>query len=438
MESIWQKEIQKPHWDPLEGDQKTDALIIGGGLSGILCGYMLKQAGIDCLIAEARTICSGTTQNTTAKVTYHHGAIFNKMIMRYGSERAALYVKANEEALQRYRDLSKKLECDLEETVSYVYSRRSRKCIEKEVAALNSLGCPARFAKDLPLPFSVEGAVELRGQAQLHPLKLAYGLAKDLKIFENTQVTEIRDGVALTNCGSIRAKYFIVTTHFPFLNRHGLYFMKLYQHRSYVLALENAPMPEGIYVDESLKGLSFRSYHDLLLLGGGGHRTGKKGGSYPELRAFAEKHYPAARECCHYAAQDCMSLDDIPYIGQYGKHTPTLYVATGFNKWGMTSAMVAASLLCDLIQGKHNDYTGLFSPSRSILHPGLLTNAGESMLGLINPTAPRCSHLGCALHYNKQEHSWDCACHGSRFSREGHLIDDPATKGIKPLRPPKE
>ena len=127
-----------------------------------------------------------------------------------------------------------------------------------------------------------------------------------------------------------------------------------------------------------------------------------------------------------------MTLDGIPYIGPYSKHTPNLYVATGFNKWGMSSSMVAAILLTDLILGKENPYAPVFSPSRSILRPQLAINAGEAVLHLLTPKAPRCPHMGCSLKYNKQEHSWDCPCHGSRFTEDGHLLDNPAMKDANP------
>ena len=126
-----------------------------------------------------------------------------------------------------------------------------------------------------------------------------------------------------------------------------------------------------------------------------------------------------------------MTLDGIPYIGQYSKRTPDFYVATGFNKWGMTSSMVAAKLLTDMILGKKNDYVSVFSPSRSIIRPQLASNAGHAIINLLTPTAPRCPHVGCALKYNKQEHSWDCSCHGSRFDEDGKLLDNPATKDKK-------
>ncbi len=121
-----------------------------------------------------------------------------------------------------------------------------------------------------------------------------------------------------------------------------------------------------------------------------------------------------------------MSLDGVPYIGQYSKGTPGLYVATGFNKWGMTSAMTAAMILTDLVLERDNPYAPAFAPSRSILHPQLAVNGLESICGLMAPTVPRCPHMGCALKYNPQEHSWDCPCHGSRFGEDGSLIDNPA------------
>ena len=186
-----------------------------------------------------------------------------------------------------------------------------------------------------------------------------------------------------------------------------------------------------MYVDESKTGLSFRGYGDLLILGGGGHRTGKKGGAWQELEEFAHEHYPGSRVKYRWAAQDCMSLDGVPYVGSYSNRTQGLYTATGFNKWGMTGSMVAARLLTDLITGTANPYERLFSPSRSILHPQLAINGAEAVANLLTPTRKRCPHLGCALKWNPQEHSWDCPCHGSRFSENGDLLDGPATDNIK-------
>ena len=237
--------------------------------------------------------------------------------------------------------------------------------------------------------------------------------------------------VAVTDKGTVKFKKAIITTHFPIINKHGLYFLKMYQHRSYVIALENAQNVNGIYIDQDIKGLSFRNYGNLLLLGGGSHRTGKNGGNFTELYEFAKKHYPDSNVKYKWATQDCITLDGMAYIGNYSKNTPDLYIATGFNKWGFTTAMTAAEILCDLICKKKNSYSKIYSPVRSLLHPQLALNGVSAVINLLTPTTPRCPHLGCALKYNKAEHTWDCPCHGSRFTEDGVLIDNPSTDDKK-------
>ncbi len=433
MESIWKDTAKQPCFDTLKGDIKTDVLIIGGGITGILCAYMLKNEGVDCIVAEADSICGGITKNTTAKITFQHGLIYDKIINKFGTETAQMYFLSQLKALEKYRDLSEPTECDFEECNSFVYSLNNRNDIEKEIKAMDKIGCKAEFCENLPLPFSVAGAAKVEKQAQLHPLKFLFSLAKDLPIYENTKITELRPDGAITNYGKIKAEKIIVATHFPFINKHGGYFLKMYQHRSYVLALKNAPEIKDMYIDEDIKGLSFRSYDGMLLLGGGSHRTGKKGGNWHELSEFANSNYPDSKAVYRWATQDCMTLDGIPYIGQYSKNTPFLYVATGFNKWGMTSAMTSAMLLSDMVQGRKNEYESVYSPQRSIFHPQLAVNTAEALAGILTFKAPRCPHMGCALKYNRDEHSWDCSCHGSRFTENGEVIDNPATDDKKNL-----
>lgn len=427
MESIWNTDTKIPDFDTLKNDIKTDVLIVGGGITGVLCGHMLKNAGVDCVVVEADKICGGITNNTTAKITCQHGLLYDKLINKYGLEKAQLYFEINGRAVNQYKDMCQKIDCDYSESDSYVYSRDSRQKIEKEAEALSKIGCNAVFTQSTELPFEVAGAVGIKNQAQFNPLKFAYAVAKDLPIYQNTKVTELMPDGAKTNNGYIKTKKIIVATHFPFVNKHGGYFVKMYQHRSYVVALDAKSDIRNMYVDEAQKGLSFRRYGELLLVGGGSHRTGKKGGNWNELTHFAQRYYPNAREVCRWATQDCMTLDGIPYIGQYAKNTPNLYVATGFNKWGMTSSMVAASILADMVQGKENKYSSVFLPWRSMMHPQLASNMTETLVSFLTPTTPRCPHLGCALKYNKQEHSWDCSCHGSRFTQDGKLINNPAT-----------
>ncbi len=427
MESIWVNHEPHTQFEALEGNKNTDVLIIGGGIAGILCAYKLKDAGVDYILTEAKDVFSGITQNTTAKITLTHGLVYDKLIKRYGQDIARLYLKAQTDAAKEYSKLCQDIDCDYETTDSYVYSMDNRKKIEKEITALKALGVNAELSDVSQLPFEVAGAVKVSGQAQFDPLKFLTAIAKDLNIYTNTKVLELKPHTAVTNRGEITFKKVIVATHFPIVNKHGSYFLKLYQHRSYVLALKGAQNVNGMYVDESDKGLSFRNHGKLLLLGGGGHRTGKKGGCWQELADFANKYYKNAEIVGKWATQDYMTLDSVPYIGQYSKSTPDMFVATGFNKWGMTNAMAAADLLRDLVCDRPNRYAEVFSPSRSILHPQLAVNAFESTVGLLTPTAPRCPHLGCALKYNRAEHTWDCPCHGSRFTKSGQLIDNPAT-----------
>ena len=204
----------------------------------------------------------------------------------------------------------------------------------------------------------------------------------------------------------------------------------MYQHRSYVIAVKNNLNLNGIYVDEAMKGMSFRNHGDYLLIGGGDHRTGKSGGNYKELSDFADKNLKTSELKYKWATQDCITLDGIPYIGLYSEKLKNVYVITGFNKWGMTNAMAGAEIIRDKIIGNENQYSKVFSPNRRIIHPQLFINAGENLLSFVKPTKPRCPHLGCALNYNKAEHSWDCPCHGSRFGGDGILIDNPATDDI--------
>ena len=430
MESIWTKTAMRPTFKKLQGDISMDVLVIGGGMAGILCAYILKERGIPCVLVEAERICGGITKNTTAKITLQHGLIYDETARRFGMDGARLYYKAQNKALEKYRQLCQKISCDYEDQPSFVYSQKDLRKLEREAEVLNRIGCPADLVRSLPLPVSALGAVRIPRQGQFHPLKFAFHLAKDLPIYEHTKVKRLSCGTAFTDGGRIQFQKAIVATHFPFINKHGSYFLKLYQHRSYVLALENAPDVHGMYVDEDEKGLSFRNHQGLLLLGGGSHRTGKQGGNWKELEAFAHKYYPQAKILNRWATQDCMTLDDIPYIGPYSARTPNLFVATGCNKWGMTSSMVAAQILGDMVEEKENEYAAVFSPSRTLLRPQLFLNIVESAMGLLTPTAPRCPHLGCALKYNPVEHSWDCSCHGSRFMEDGKLIDNPARKNL--------
>lgn len=431
MKSIWHADSVLPEFPQLNQDIKTDVLIIGGGIAGILTAYFLEQNGINYILAEKNKICSGVTQNTTAKITCQHGLIYHKNIKNSGTETAKLYLQANQAAFNKYAELCKDMDCDYETKDNYVYSVNSAEKIEAELSALDKIGCQAEYCKSIPIPVEIAGAVKFPDQAQFNPLKFISKIASGLNIYENTFVRKVDRNTAFTDNGKISAEKIIVTTHFPFINRHGSYFLKLYQHRSYVIALENAPDVNGMYVDESKTGMSFRNYKNFLLLGGGGHRTGKQGGGWSELRNFADRYYPDSREKYYWAAQDCISLDCVPYIGRYSANTSDLYTASGFNKWGMTGAMLSAMILSDMITDRKNDFVRVFNPSRSILKPQLFINGAEAVKNLLTFSSKRCTHLGCALKWNNAEHSWDCPCHGSRFNESGKILENPANKNME-------
>ena len=426
MNSIWTESVTMPHFETLEGDVKTDVLIIGGGITGILCAWFLEKKGVDYLLVEGRRICSGVTKNTTAKITAQHGLIYADLLKKAGEERAKIYLDANQRALEEYFSLCRRIECDFEERSNFVYSLSDKAKLEREVEALEKIGFHALFQDTTELPFPTAGAVGFAHQAQFHPLKFLARIAEGLKIYEHTFVTELSEDTALTEKGRITFQRLLFATHFPIDNKHGLYFLKMYQHRSYVIALENADLVKDMYVDEDKKGMSFRSFKEFLLVGGGSHRTGKQGGNWQELRVYAGKYFPQAKERYYWATQDCMPLDNVPYIGCYSKSMPQCFVATGYHKWGMTTAMAAAMILTDMISDRKNPYAEVFCPSRSMLKPQLFINGGEAVINLLTPIAKRCPHLGCALKWNEAEHSWDCPCHGSRFDEDGGLIDNPA------------
>lgn len=449
MPSVWFMTASLPQFAPLDRDLHTDILIVGGGMAGLLCAYELAQAGADYALIEAGRLCGGTTGNTTAKLTVQHGLVYDKLTREFGAEKARLYLETNLAALHRFEALCRGIDCEFEEKDSFLYSLTDLQPLLREAAALKRLGHPAGLllgtdAKDLPLPFPVAGALRMARQAQFHPLKFAAAIAQGLHIYEHTKLLELAPGRAKTSGGMVTANKIILATHFPWLNKHGGYFLKLYQSRSYVIALRKPADAlnqgtwglDGVYRDTDPAGLSFRTCKaedggELLLLGGGGHRTGKPGRGWRELESFARWHYPDAEIIARWAAQDCMSLDGMPYVGRYSRRTEGLYVASGFNKWGMTGSMAAAGLLADLVLGRKSAAARLFDPGRSILRRQLAANMAESVCGLLTPGAPRCPHLGCKLKYDPHEHSWNCPCHGSRFAEDGTLLNGPATDGIK-------
>lgn len=473
MKSIWRETCEIEKRKPLNENIETEIVVIGAGMTGILTAYYLQKEGRKVVVLEAKETGSGQTQNTTAKVTSQHGLIYHSLLKQYGKEKAQQYALANETAIYEYQNIitDLRIDCDFEHKTSYIYSK-SRKELEEEAKAASLLGLPAVLTKEeLPLPFPVWGAVEFQNQAQFHPLKFLKAISKTIRIYEHTKVEKVEQHKIITKQGSVKAEKIIFACHFPFIDFPGMYFARMHQERSYVLALKYAPQVNGMYMGAEKGDYSFRNYGEYLLLGGMGHRTGKNAGSYEALQNTAKKWFPNSQEICRWSAQDCMTLDKIPYIGQYSKKNPDWYIATGFQKWGMTTAMTAALILRDLICGQKVFYKDVFSPSRfSVANlPALVNETGHSIKGLgkrlffvpgketedillgqadvimykgkkvgiykdtkgeIYAIDIRCPHLGCQLEWNAAELSWDCPCHGSRFDYQGNLLNNPAQKNI--------
>ena len=262
MKEIWTQGLEIPRFPQLDGDTSTEVLVIGGGMAGILCARELQSRGIECLLVEGNTIGSGITSGTTAVLSTLHDPLYQDLSARFGQEPARLYFLANWEALEKYRTLARRCPCDFQDRPHYRYAMTQVQAerLKTEAELLQRLGFTAEYRKETPLPFPVAGAVYLPGMAQFHPLRFLYGLASSLKIRENTPVLGISNGVAFTERGKILARKIIVATHFPLGRFRGLYFMKLYQRRSYVIALGDGPDVEGTYAGMGPNGISLRNF----------------------------------------------------------------------------------------------------------------------------------------------------------------------------------
>lgn len=474
MDSIWSKTCEREKRPALEEDIRADVIVVGGGMTGILTAWQLEQAGVHAVVLEADQIGGGQTKNTTAKITSQHGMFCRTFLEKKGEETARKYLQANQAAVEEYKRIirEKNIDCDLTECDSYAYSSDMDK-LKQETEAARRLGIHVAYEEQIEIPVSCAGAVRFPDQAEFHPLKFLRNLAEELTVYEDTPVTEAGENQVKTPWGSVRGDKIIFAAHFPFINFPGMYFARMHQERSYVLALENGGSLKGMYIGDGKDTLSFRQYDKYILLGGQAHRTGenREGGRYEKLKEAAKEMYPQSQVAACWSAQDCITADRVPFIGQYSSDRPDWYLATGFQKWGMSSAMVSAMLLKDMVCGKKNPYEEVFTPSRFSAEevPQIMKDGGKAVKGLTrrffhlpDETAAElkrghgavvdtpegkagvykteegricqvdivCPHMGCELSWNPDELSWDCPCHGSRFDWEGNLIDGPAQEGI--------
>lgn len=450
MKSLWSDTVQLRERKSIKADLQCQNVVIGAGMAGVLIAYFLQEKGQEVIVLEAKEIASGQTKNTTAKITSQHGCIYHDMIKNCGLERAKGYAKANESAIESYKKIITKegIDCHFETLPSFLYSQRERgtERLKKEARAARALGIKAEYVrgeKIEELPFGVMGAVKFADQAQFHPLEFIQKIAEKLMIYEHSKVLEVDEHFVITQEHVIVADNVIFATHYPFPIVPGYYFLRQHQSRSYVVALAGEQVPKqlnGMYYGIDQDGLSFRYAQGKLLMGGGSHRTGKqfKNGKRVQsgmcyLKEQVNRYYPEAEIVASWGAQDCMPHDGIPFIGRFSMKHENWYVATGFQKWGMTTAMISAMIISDLVMGQKNPYAAVFSPQRLLVRAGakkFLVDMWESIVGIgsgvFAKKNQKCTHMGCALHWNEEEESWDCPCHGSRFTKDGELVDNPA------------
>jgi glycine/D-amino acid oxidase-like deaminating enzyme/nitrite reductase/ring-hydroxylating ferredoxin subunit len=492
--SYWVETTPETSYRPLEEDLAVDVAVIGGGITGITASLFLKQEGKTVALLEAKRIVRGATGYTTGKLTAGHGVVYTDLQKNFGAEGARIYAESNQAAVRRVAQLVEEhgIACDFEPKANFVYAGSNQEvaALKAEVEAEKRAGLPVELVQETPLPYWVAAAIRLEDQAQFHPRKYLLALAEMIPgegshVFEETMATDVKSGdlcVVETSRGTIRARNVIIATHLPFEDG-GLFFVKAHPHRSYAVAapLDEAKAPDGMFINSGTPTRSVRTILDgertLIQVGGEGHRPGEEDDTaarYQVLEDFLSESWPEAGAVEYrWSTQDYMSVDRVPYIGRLRRTSEHVYAATGYSKWGMTSGTLAGMLLTDQILGRPNPWAKLYEAKRITPKASFKRflsgnasagrhlvvdrfKAGEKELDAIKPgdgaivrergrkraayrdeagalhlLSPACTHLGCHVVWNPAERSWDCPCHGSRYSGEGDVIQGPAVKPLE-------
>jgi len=492
-ESIWLDTTPESTFPQLDRPRSVDVAVLGGGIVGISTALLLKRAGMTVAVVEADRVGAGVTGHTTAKLSSLHGLIYDRLSSSFGDDGARAYGEANQAGIEQVAQwvADEGIDCDFRRKPNYTYAGSPERLpdIEKEVAAAQRAGLPASYTEETDLPYAVAGAVRFDDQAEFHPRRFLLALAALIPgdgshVFERTRATGVSDGRPSrveTTGAPLTAGAIVVATHFPFLDR-GLYFARIHPERSYALGVRvRGRTPQGMYISADQPTRSIRSHPlpdgEILIVGGEGHKTGQGGDTverYRALERFAREHWDVESVEYQWASQDNEAVDHVPYIGKFAPLSRRLYVATGFQKWGLAQGVAAAMILEDAILGRDNPWADLYDPGRmkplasakdfvkenanvagrligdrvtkrarrdaAELAPGegdVADLGGEKVAafrdedGVLHAVSPVCTHLGCQVNWNSGDRSWDCPCHGSRFSPDGEILHGPAVRPLE-------
>jgi glycine/D-amino acid oxidase-like deaminating enzyme/nitrite reductase/ring-hydroxylating ferredoxin subunit len=490
--SVWLATASHPTFSPLTTDLDVDVAVVGGGITGLTTALLLQRNGARVAVIEAGRLGAGTTGHTTGKVSSQHGLKYHQLIKDVGEDKARIYAEANQQAIGKVRELADDVsaDCDFEIAPSFLFTTAPDEVedLEAEHAAAVRLGLPATLTTETDLPFRVQQALRFDDQAHFHAARYTAALARALadrgvQIVEQTRamgVEESKDRVTVkTEHGDVRADHVVIATLLPFLDRGG-FFAKARPKRAYgVAAVLRSGFLTGMHMTTGDPTRSTRPWVDGdrrgIIVVGEDHETGSDQASparYGALEDWARTHFDVESFEYRWSAQDFIPADGMPYIGRSPRSSRT-FVATGFQKWGLTNGTVAAQILAELIDGRDHPWLEAFDATR-IGDPSTFTSLAKDNLkvgahfvgdrlgrlragsigdlapgeggivkaggqtvgayrapdGTVHAVSVDCTHLGCTVKWNSAEKSWDCPCHGSRFDCDGAVLNGPA---VRPL-----
>jgi glycine/D-amino acid oxidase-like deaminating enzyme len=372
--------LHKPTYPELKDDIETDVVIVGGGITGLNTAYLLKKSGLNVVVLEKHNLASGTTGGTTGKVTSQHGLMYTDLQQRLGEQTAKLYGQANQAAIDKIEQIIKKekIKCGWARADNYVYTTKPDKTagFKKEAQIAAKLGLPASFEASLDLPFKVTGAVKFANQAKFQAKDYVVGLAKIVNgqgsyVFENSEVVGFHDGDPVwvkTRKAKVTAKHIVVATKVPAapLVARLSYCFNEFPTTSYIVASKTKTSLKGMYISPDKDNYSILPLSEFLLIGGenhlpimANHRT-----HYQKLADYGAQHFGFKKIDYMWRALDYLPYDSVPLIGKVYPWSKNMYTATAFQKWGLSTSMVAASILHDLILNEPNPWAQIFRTHR--------------------------------------------------------------------------